>query len=245
MSYTSFLLDIPGPAAASGRKPPGSQNNRIYEWIFIYSLQGTACQLDTSQIKEIKMRRQNGRQRILPKPSLTFFIVLILSMVTLSCLPGSLLTGEPDAGSDARVGDSSFKDTDLPGRKASTAAPGLSTELMPVVRQVSSGATGSALTSSESPSTLQSAKQVNAAAATASGAAIYRVTPASSKIKIDGLLNEEAWQAAAIIPLIYEWTPGDNIEPPVKTECLVAYDHNNLYIAFRCYDPEPHKIRPI
>ncbi|MGB9906804.1 MAG: DUF5916 domain-containing protein [Candidatus Saccharicenans sp.] len=78
---------------------------------------------------------------------------------------------------------------------------------------------------------------------TASGAAIYQVSRADSRIKIDGLLNEAAWQSATVIPLIYEWTPGDNIEPPVKTDCLVTYDQNNLYVAFRCYDPEPQKIR--
>ncbi len=78
---------------------------------------------------------------------------------------------------------------------------------------------------------------------TASGAAIYKVSPTQAKIKIDGALDEEAWKEATVIPLLYEWLPGDNIEPLVKTECLVTYDHSNLYVAFRCYDPEPAKIR--
>jgi hypothetical protein len=71
----------------------------------------------------------------------------------------------------------------------------------------------------------------------------FDVPPASSKIKVDGVLDEAAWQDAAVIPLPYEWTPGDNIPPPVETECLVTYDLNNLYVAFRCHDPEPKKIR--
>jgi hypothetical protein len=71
----------------------------------------------------------------------------------------------------------------------------------------------------------------------------YDVPPAASKIKVDGILDEAAWDIAAVVPLLYEWTPGDNIAPPVKTDCLVTYDLNNLYIAFRCYDPEPGKIR--
>lgn len=90
-----------------------------------------------------------------------------------------------------------------------------------------------------SPASLQ-AEQIGQ---TTTGAAIYRIEKANSKVKIDGLLDEEAWKVATLIPLIYEWLPGDNIEPPVKTECLVTYDLNNLYVAFRCYDPEPQKIR--
>ncbi|MBN2410023.1 MAG: hypothetical protein JXE07_09820, partial [Candidatus Aminicenantes bacterium] len=71
----------------------------------------------------------------------------------------------------------------------------------------------------------------------------FDVPAASSKIEIDGVLDETGWRNAAVIPLLYEWTPGDNILPPVKTDCLVTYDLNNLYVAFRCTDPEPGKIR--
>jgi len=71
----------------------------------------------------------------------------------------------------------------------------------------------------------------------------FDVTRASSKIRIDGVLDEEAWQTAAVIPIPFEWQPGDNIPAPVKTECLVTYDLHNFYVAFRCFDPEPRKIR--
>jgi hypothetical protein len=71
----------------------------------------------------------------------------------------------------------------------------------------------------------------------------FNVAKAAVPIKIDGVLDEEAWTAAPAIPLPYEWQPGDNIPSPVKTECLVTYDLRNLYIAFRCFDPEPRKIR--
>jgi hypothetical protein len=71
----------------------------------------------------------------------------------------------------------------------------------------------------------------------------YTVTRATSHIKIDGNLDEEAWASAVVIPLVFEWSPGDNIPAPVKTECLVTYDTHNLYLGFRCYDPEPQKIR--
>jgi hypothetical protein len=71
----------------------------------------------------------------------------------------------------------------------------------------------------------------------------FQVTQAPSKIKVDGVLDEVAWAAAPAIPLPFEWQPGDNIPAPVRTECLVTYDIHNLYIGFRCFDPEPRKIR--
>jgi len=71
----------------------------------------------------------------------------------------------------------------------------------------------------------------------------FQVPKAVSKIVVDGVLDEEAWAAAPAIPLPFEWQPGDNIPAPVKTECLVTYDIHNLYIGFRCFDPEPKKIR--
>ena len=72
---------------------------------------------------------------------------------------------------------------------------------------------------------------------------LFDVRKASVPIKIDAVLDEEAWADAPVIPLSFEWQPGDNIPAPVKTECLVTYDLNNLYVGFRCFDPEPKKIR--
>jgi hypothetical protein len=71
----------------------------------------------------------------------------------------------------------------------------------------------------------------------------FEVVRAADKIKVDGLLDEAAWAAAPVIPLPFEWQPGDNIPAPVKTECLVTYDLHHLYVGFRCFDPEPRKIR--
>lgn len=71
----------------------------------------------------------------------------------------------------------------------------------------------------------------------------FQVTQAPSKIEVDGVLDEEAWAAAPAIPLPFEWQPGDNIPAPVRTEWLVTYDIHNLYVGFRCFDPEPRKIR--
>jgi len=83
-----------------------------------------------------------------------------------------------------------------------------------------------------------------AAAATAgSKAAPFPVSPAASEIKIDGVLDEQAWKSATVIPLPYEWQPGDNTPPPVKTDCLVTFSSRTLYFAFRAFDPAPVQIR--
>jgi hypothetical protein len=71
----------------------------------------------------------------------------------------------------------------------------------------------------------------------------YIISPAVSKIKVDGLLDEEAWQKATVIKLPYEWLPGDNSPSPVDTDCLVTFDRAGFYIAFRCFDPKPGEIR--
>lgn len=71
----------------------------------------------------------------------------------------------------------------------------------------------------------------------------YRVYEVIEKIKIDGILDEKDWKKAEIIKLPYEWLPGDNIPAPVETDCMVTFSKTHLYIAFRCYDPNPKKIR--
>lgn len=72
---------------------------------------------------------------------------------------------------------------------------------------------------------------------------LHNVPRVTSKIKVDGILNEKIWQEALVLNLNYETDPGDNIEPPVKTEVLVAYGPNHLYVGFRAYDPNPGEIR--
>ncbi len=61
--------------------------------------------------------------------------------------------------------------------------------------------------------------------------------------QIDGLLNDAAWEQV-------EWAGGDfrQVNPDkgkpasVQTKFKILYDEKNLYVAFRCYDPEPDKI---
>ncbi len=72
---------------------------------------------------------------------------------------------------------------------------------------------------------------------------VYAVRPASSEIAIDGVLDELAWSDATEISIDYEWFPGDNVEPPVRTLAYVTYDTRNVYVGFRAWDPEPSQIR--
>ena len=71
----------------------------------------------------------------------------------------------------------------------------------------------------------------------------YEIQRATSKIEVDGKLDEQAWSSALVFDVPYEWQPGDNAEPPVKTDFLVTYDDDNLYAAFKAYDPRPAEIR--
>ncbi len=71
----------------------------------------------------------------------------------------------------------------------------------------------------------------------------FTVKETLSQVKVDGVLDEAAWQDAVKIDLPYETYPGENTPAPVKTECLMTYSKSGLHIGFRCYDPEPGKIR--
>jgi hypothetical protein len=71
----------------------------------------------------------------------------------------------------------------------------------------------------------------------------YVVPRTESEIKVDALLSEDAWRNALVLELNYEVRPGENVPPPVRTEVLLTYDRSQLYVAFRCYDPDPSAIR--
>jgi len=71
----------------------------------------------------------------------------------------------------------------------------------------------------------------------------YAVTRATSAIKVDGNLDEAAWQGAAVIDIAFETRPAENTAPPVKTECLITHDDDRIYVGFRAHDPDPSQIR--
>ena len=71
----------------------------------------------------------------------------------------------------------------------------------------------------------------------------HHVTRATSEIKIDGLLDEAAWQDAVEIAVDLEWFPGNNAVPPVETKAYLTFDDRYIYVGFKCSDPDPGQIR--
>jgi hypothetical protein len=59
---------------------------------------------------------------------------------------------------------------------------------------------------------------------------------------IDGVLSEELWTRAAVVDDFHQVTPEEFAEPSERTEVLVVYDSDALYIAARLYDAEPASI---
>ncbi|GHN02008.1 hypothetical protein WSM22_34970 [Cytophagales bacterium WSM2-2] len=61
--------------------------------------------------------------------------------------------------------------------------------------------------------------------------------------KIDGVLNDPAWEQ---VPwgggTFRQRDPDAGADPSVQTYFKILYDAKNLYVAFRCVDPEPDKI---
>jgi hypothetical protein len=62
-------------------------------------------------------------------------------------------------------------------------------------------------------------------------------------LNLTGKLDDPQWLKAIPVTLGNEMMPGENIPAKLKTEALVLYDNENLYIGFRCHDSLPGSIR--
>ena len=71
---------------------------------------------------------------------------------------------------------------------------------------------------------------------------VLETTRATGDIKIDGRLDDSAWRSATRTGNFVERYPGDNTAPLVRTEVLVTYGPDDLYVGFICYD-DPKTIR--
>lgn len=61
---------------------------------------------------------------------------------------------------------------------------------------------------------------------------------------IDGKLEENIWKRPASVDDIFiSYNPTDGDPLPFKTQVWLAYDPDNLYFAFHCFDDEPEKIK--
>jgi len=73
---------------------------------------------------------------------------------------------------------------------------------------------------------------------------ILTIPKLSNSPKIDGALENPLWEEEALkIEDFVQLTPKEKGTPSEKTIAYIAYDHKNLYFAFRCYDSEIKKIR--
>jgi len=60
---------------------------------------------------------------------------------------------------------------------------------------------------------------------------------------IDGRLDDPVWKEAIVFSDFKTMKPDYGRPPSEKTEGLIAYDRENLYIGFRCFDTDPGKIK--
>ncbi len=66
---------------------------------------------------------------------------------------------------------------------------------------------------------------------------------AVGKIVLDGNLDDAIWQMPPLTEPFVSYIPIYNTPFPLETKVWAAYDGRNLYFAFRCFDPEPGKIK--
>ena len=67
----------------------------------------------------------------------------------------------------------------------------------------------------------------------------YHIRPATSAIKIDGLMDEQAWQDAEVAKSFKMVLPMDTSFARAYTEVRMAYDQKNIYILAICFKPLP------
>jgi hypothetical protein len=75
---------------------------------------------------------------------------------------------------------------------------------------------------------------------------VYYATRTAIKPKIDGRLNDECWQKVGNWAGDFIQQQPNQAQPPSQqTEIKILYDDTYLYMAIKCYDDEPEKMRPV
>ena len=74
------------------------------------------------------------------------------------------------------------------------------------------------------------------------GKRMINAVRATNKIKIDGLLDDTAWQTANFQGNFLQREPNEGEPATEKTEIGILYDDKNIYFAIKCFDSEPDKI---
>ena len=77
----------------------------------------------------------------------------------------------------------------------------------------------------------------------AQGRASIRATRLTQPLRIDGTLDEPFYGSVAGMGDFVQVEPRLGAPATEKTEVWVAYDADNVYIAFRCWESEPgHRV---
>lgn len=65
----------------------------------------------------------------------------------------------------------------------------------------------------------------------------------ASTPRIDGELTEKVWESLPLLTDFVQYNPYNGKSPSQRTDAWVGYDDTSIYIAARCYDDSPQKIR--
>ncbi|MEM9646914.1 MAG: DUF5916 domain-containing protein [Bacteroidota bacterium] len=60
--------------------------------------------------------------------------------------------------------------------------------------------------------------------------------------KIDGILQDKAWELVEWSGNYVELSPQENTPPTEQTQLKIIYDDKNLYVGFRCFDKDPDGV---
>lgn len=72
---------------------------------------------------------------------------------------------------------------------------------------------------------------------------VYKTTKANGETpRIDGLINEQAWELVEWSGDFTQQSPNDGADPSQETLFKILYDDDNLYIAIRANDTQPDQI---
>ncbi len=75
------------------------------------------------------------------------------------------------------------------------------------------------------------------------GKALLRPVKTDQPPVLDGHLDDPVWAQAATVSDFVTFIPEFGKPQPEKTVAYMAYDRENLYFAFKCYDPHPELIK--
>jgi hypothetical protein len=72
---------------------------------------------------------------------------------------------------------------------------------------------------------------------------LLSVHQTSGPIRLDGRLDEPAWQEAESVAELVQQSPRPGEPTPYRTRVKVLVGKDALYFGFECADPDPGKIR--